>query len=88
MLKKTVIAATAAIALATAIAPTAANAGHRHGWHGFGGLNVTIGTPYGYGYGYYDGGYGTVCKWKKVRVRRHGHWKFIRVKKCYRTYDY
>jgi len=82
MFKKTALAMTAAAVLATAVAPTAANAGtlrlHGHG-HGLS-ANIWIGTPG------YTPGYRTVCKWKKVRVKKNNRWKWVRVKKCYRVY--
>ena len=70
MFKKTIIAATAALAIGSFATPALAQHGHfghgGHGGHGFGwgpavglGLGLGLAAPYygGYGYGY-DGGYG------------------------------
>ena len=82
MLKKTVIAAIAAASFATAL-PSAANAGGiSFGLYGHGGgIHITTGSPR------YYGGYRKVCKWKKVRVKRHHRYRWVKVKKCYRVYN-
>ncbi len=96
-LAKIVVGVTLVAGLALAFSGTAdARYRHYHGRHGgwYGGFGPGFALSFGFGYGapyYYPGRYyyprtyyyRSPCRWVRVRVWRHDHWSWRRIRRCW-----
>lgn len=98
LMKTIVVVALLVGGVTLASAPAQARWGHHHGWHrgwhhgwhhggwrGFGwGFGIGFGAPFAY-YPpvYYRPYYAPPCRWVRVRVWRHGYWRWRSVRRCW-----